>query len=64
MNERRGIENVTEIVRKIEIERLTRDDGEQNNDYREKTADDKQWRRRGEDDRQESGGDEMKMLRE
>jgi len=36
VNERREIKNVTEIVRKIEIERLIRDDGEHKNDCREK----------------------------
>ena len=64
MNERREIENVIEKVRKIEIERLTRDDGEHNDDGRENTSDDKQWRRRGGDGRPKSGRDEMKMLRE
>jgi len=48
----------------IKIEILTRDNEKHNDDYREKTLDDKQWWRRGEDGRPESGRDEMKMLRE
>jgi len=36
------IENVTETVKKIEIERLIGDDGEHNDDYMKKTSDDKQ----------------------
>ena len=63
MNERKEIENLTETVREIEIKKLTRDDGEHNDDNREKMPDDKQWRRQGEDGRWESGGDEMKILR-
>jgi len=64
VNERKEIDNITKIVRKIKIERLTKDDREHNDDYREKTPNDKQWQRRGEDGWSESGGDEMKMLRE
>jgi len=63
VNKRREIENVTKIVRKIEIERLTKDDKELNDDCSEKTSDDKMWLRWGKDSGPESGGDEMKILR-
>jgi len=45
VNERKKIENVTETVKKIEIERLTRDDEEHKDDCMEKKPDEKQWRR-------------------
>jgi len=44
--------------------RLTRDDEEHKDDCRKKIPNEKKWRRRRDDDRPESGGDEMKMLRE
>jgi len=49
VNEIREIENETETLRKIEIERLTREDKEHDNACREKTLDDRQWQRRGDD---------------
>jgi len=53
----------TKSVTKIEIEKLTKDDEERNDDRREKMLDDRQWWR-GDDGRSENEGDEMKMLRE
>jgi len=43
VNERGEIENATETVIKIEIERLTRDDEEHKDDGKEKTPNEKQW---------------------
>jgi len=56
VNERREIKNMTKTVRKIEIERLTRDDKEHKDDCREKTPDEKQCPMKN------NGGDKERMV--